>query len=125
MNTSDLLNRANQAVKGNQLNSSTTDGRTGSSTAAAADRGGKSGSGVSLTVKGSKLISNTGNIVLDSGVLNNVRQENKSVAIGGAAINGAVGILNNASRSALDVNDTRVESAQDIKINNELSGKNE
>ncbi|WP_303758219.1 hypothetical protein [Selenomonas ruminantium] len=125
VNTSDLLNRANQAVKGNQLNSSTTDGRTGSSTAAAADSGGKSGSGVSLTVKGSKLISNKGNIVLDSGVLNNVWQENKSVAIGGAAINGAVGILNNASRSALDVNDTRVESAQDIKINNELSGKNE
>ncbi|SHK28314.1 hypothetical protein SAMN05216582_101189 [Selenomonas ruminantium] len=125
VNTSDLLNRANQATKGNQLNSSTTDGRTGSSTAAVADGGGKSGSGVSLTISGSKLISNTGNVLLDSGVLNNVLQENKSVAIGGAALNGAVGILNNASKATVDLTNTNVQSAQDIKLKNQLSGTNE
>ena len=125
VDTGDLLNRANQATKGNQLQSSTTDGRTGSSTAAAADRGGKGGSGVSLTISGSKLTAKKGNIVLDSGVLNNVLQENKSVAIGGAAINGAVGILNNAGKSSVNLTNTNLQSAQDIKINNQLSGTNE
>ena len=125
VNTSDLLNRANQATKGNQLQSSTTDGRTGSSTAAAADSGGKSGSGVGITIYDSRLDAKTGSIIFDSGILNNVRQENKSVAIGGAAINGAVGILNNAGKSAINVTVTKADAEKDIKINNELSGKNE
>ncbi|MBE6092030.1 MAG: leukotoxin LktA family filamentous adhesin [Selenomonas ruminantium] len=125
VDTGDLLNRANQATKGNQLNSATTDGRTAGSTAVAADRGGKSGSGVSLTISGSKLTAKKGNIVLDSDVLNNVLQENKSVAIGGAAINGAVGILNNASKSAVNLTNTDIQTAQDILLKNQLSGTNE
>ncbi|MBE6092031.1 MAG: leukotoxin LktA family filamentous adhesin [Selenomonas ruminantium] len=125
VNTSDLLNRANQAVKGNQLQSSTTDGRTGSSTAAAADSGGKSGSGVGITIYDSRLDAKTGSIIFDSGILNNVQQENKSVAIGGAAINGAVGILNNAGKSAINVIVSQADAEKDIKINNELSGANE
>ena len=119
-----LLNSANNTMQKNQLKAEASQGRAGTTKAAVADNGGRERAGVGLNVSNSALQANTGSIKLSSQATNNVTQANKAVSLGGVAINGAVGILNNAGRTTLNLTNTYGKAAENIEISNLLDGQN-
>ena len=119
-----LLNSANNNTKKNQLKAEASQGLAGTTTAAVADTGGRERAGVGLNVSNSAMQATAGNIKLTSQATNNVTQGNKAVSFGGAVINGAVGILNNAGRTTLNLTNTYGKAAKNIEINTLLDGQN-
>ncbi|WP_026766966.1 leukotoxin LktA family filamentous adhesin [Selenomonas ruminantium] len=119
-----LLNSANNNTKKTQLKAEASQGLAGTTTAAVADNGGRERAGVSLNMSNSAMQATTGNIKLTSQATNNVTQGNKAVSFGGAVINGAVGILNNAGRTTLNLTNTYGKAAKNIEINTLLEGQN-
>ena len=119
-----LLNSANNNTKKTQLKAEASQGRAGTTTAAVADTGGRERAGVGLNVSNSAMQATAGNIKLTSQATNNVTQGNKAVSFGGAVINGAVGILNNAGRTTLNLTNTYGKAAKNIEINTLLDGQN-
>ncbi|MBE6102803.1 MAG: leukotoxin LktA family filamentous adhesin [Selenomonas ruminantium] len=119
-----LLNSANNNTKKTQLKAEASQGLAGTTTAAVADTGGRERAGVGLNVSNSAMQATTGNIKLTSQATNNVTQGNKAVSFGGAVINGAVGILNNAGRTTLNLTNTYGKAAKNIEINTLLDGQN-